>query len=131
MNFILTIWEEMLKGKEHIAQVRNEYGLFLGVVSMEDIIETIIGQEIVDEKDTVADLQEYAREKWKEQTEQLEHELAQWVGKEDVMVYSTGFQVNLGVVSCVTGREDFVLCDELDHASIVEGRRLSFSTPRR
>ena len=62
---------------------------------------------------------------------QLEHELAQWVGKEDVMVYSTGFQVNLGVVSCVTGREDYVLCDELDHASIVEGRRLSFSTPRK
>ena len=47
------------------------------------------------------------------------------------MVYSTGFQVNLGVVSCVTGREDYVICDELDHASIVEGRRLSFSTPRK
>lgn len=62
---------------------------------------------------------------------QLEHELAQWVDKEDVMVYSTGFQVNLGVVSCVTGREDYVICDELDHASIVEGRRLSFSTPRK
>lgn len=62
---------------------------------------------------------------------QLEHELAQWTGKEDVMVYSTGFQVNLGVVSCVTGREDYVVCDELDHASIVEGRRLSFSTPRK
>ena len=62
---------------------------------------------------------------------QLEHELARWVGKEDVMVYSTGFQVNLGVVSCVTGRDDYVICDELDHASIVEGRRLSFSTPRK
>ena len=62
---------------------------------------------------------------------QLEHELAQWVGKEDVMVYSTGFQVNLGVVSCLTGREDYVICDELDHASIVEGRRLSFSMPRK
>ena len=62
---------------------------------------------------------------------QLEHELAQWVGKEETMVYSTGFQVNLGVVSCVTGREDYVICDELDHASIVEGRRLSFSTPRK
>ena len=62
---------------------------------------------------------------------QLEHELASWTGKEDVMVYSTGFQVNLGVVSCVTGREDYVICDELDHASIVEGRRLSFSTPRK
>ena len=62
---------------------------------------------------------------------QLEHELATWVGKDEAMVYSTGFQVNLGVVSCVTGRDDYVLCDELDHASIVEGRRLSFSTPRK
>ena len=62
---------------------------------------------------------------------QLEHELATWVGKEDAMVYSTGFQVNLGVVSCVTGRDDYVICDEFDHASIVEGRRLSFSTPRK
>ena len=62
---------------------------------------------------------------------QLEHELAQWVGKEDAMVYSTGFQVNLGVVSCVTGKDDYAICDELDHASIVEGRRLSFSTPRK
>lgn len=60
-------WEEMLKRKQHIAQVQNEYGCFLGVVSMEDIIETIIGQEIVDESDTVADLQAYAREKWKKQ----------------------------------------------------------------
>jgi 8-amino-7-oxononanoate synthase len=43
------------------------------------------------------------------------------------MTYSTGFQVNLGVVSCLTGREDYVLWDELDHASIIEGHRLSFS----
>lgn len=60
---------------------------------------------------------------------QLEQELAQFIGKEDVICYSTGFQVNLGVVSCVTGREDYILWDELDHASIIEGRRLSFSTP--
>lgn len=59
---------------------------------------------------------------------ELEKELAEFVGKEDAIIYSTGFQVNLGVVSCVTGREDYVICDELDHASIIEGRRLSFST---
>lgn len=59
---------------------------------------------------------------------QLEKELAEFVGKEDAIIYSTGFQVNLGVVSCVTSREDYVICDELDHASIVEGRRLSFSS---
>lgn len=54
--------------------------------------------------------------------------LAEFVGKEDAIVYSTGFQVNLGVVSCITGREDYILWDELDHASIIEGHRLSFST---
>lgn len=58
----------------------------------------------------------------------LEKELAEFVGKEEAIIYSTGFQVNLGVVSCLTGRNDYILCDELDHASIVEGRRLSFST---
>ena len=58
---------------------------------------------------------------------ELEKELADFVGKEEAIIYSTGFQVNLGVVSCVTGREDYIICDELDHASIVEGRRLSFS----
>ena len=60
---------------------------------------------------------------------QLEARLAEFVGKEDAMIYSTGFEVNLGVVSCVTGREDYVILDEQDHASIIEGRRLSFSTP--
>ena len=59
---------------------------------------------------------------------QLEKRLAEFVGKEDAIVYSTGFQVNLGVVSCLTGREDYIIWDELDHASIIEGHRLSFST---
>ena len=59
---------------------------------------------------------------------QLEKRLAEFVGKEDAITYSTGFQVNLGVVSCVTGREDYILWDERDHASIIEGERLSFST---
>ena len=59
---------------------------------------------------------------------ELEKRLAEFVGKEDAIVYSTGFQVNLGVVSCLTGREDYILWDELDHASIIEGHRLAFST---
>lgn len=57
----------------------------------------------------------------------LEARLAEYMGKEDVMIYSTGFGVNLGVVSTLTGREDYILWDEQDHASIIEGRRLSFS----
>lgn len=59
--------------------------------------------------------------------EALERRLAKFVGKEEAIIYSTGFQVNLGVVSCLTGREDYILSDELDHASIIEGYRLSFS----
>ena len=59
--------------------------------------------------------------------EELERKIAKWIGKEEAIVYSTGFQVNLGVVSCITGREDYIICDESDHASIIEGRRLSFS----
>jgi 8-amino-7-oxononanoate synthase len=58
---------------------------------------------------------------------QLEERLANLVGKDGALCYSTGFQVNLGVVSVLTGRKDHVLLDELDHASIIEGSRLSFS----
>ena len=58
---------------------------------------------------------------------ELERKLAEFMGKDDAITYSTGFQVNLGVVSCLTGREDYILWDELDHASIIEGHRLSFS----
>ena len=54
--------------------------------------------------------------------------LAQFVGKEDSLCFSTGFTVNSGVIACLTGREDYIICDDRDHASIVDGRRLSFST---
>jgi len=57
----------------------------------------------------------------------LEDKLASLVGKEAALVFSTGFQVNLGVISTLTGRSDFLLLDETDHASIIEGSRLSFS----
>ncbi|HVN57045.1 MAG TPA: pyridoxal phosphate-dependent aminotransferase family protein [Bacteroidales bacterium] len=58
---------------------------------------------------------------------ELEHRLAKLVGKDGALCYSTGFQVNLGVVSVLAGRRDYLLLDELDHASIIEGSRLSFS----
>ncbi len=57
---------------------------------------------------------------------ELEKKLANLVGKEDSLVFSTGFQVNLGVIPAVAGRNDFVILDELVHASIIEGARLSF-----
>ncbi len=58
---------------------------------------------------------------------ELEERLAKFTGKEGALCFSTGFQVNLGVVSVLTGRSDHILLDELDHASIIEGSRLSFS----
>ena len=57
----------------------------------------------------------------------LERAIAEYIGKEDVMIYSTGFEVNLGVVECLTGPKDYILWDEQDHASIIEGLRASFS----
>lgn len=58
----------------------------------------------------------------------LEKEIAKYIGKEDVLGYSTGFSVNEGVLSVVVGRGDYIICDNCDHASIVDGRRLSFAT---
>ena len=58
--------------------------------------------------------------------EQLEHELAEWVGKEAALCFSTGMQVNLGTVSALVNRGDVVILDKDDHASIVDGARLSF-----
>ena len=58
---------------------------------------------------------------------ELENRLATYVGKEATVLLSTGYQVNLGVLSCITGRNDYLILDEYDHASIIDGSRLSFS----
>ena len=58
---------------------------------------------------------------------ELERRLAAYVGKEAAVLFSTGFQVNLGVISCLLDRNDYLILDEYDHASIIDGSRLSFS----
>ncbi len=58
------VWDEMMKQKEHISCIIDEYGSFQGILTLEDIIETIFGLEIIDERDDVADMQQYARECW-------------------------------------------------------------------
>ncbi len=60
-----------------------------------------------------------------EMHEQLEHELAEWVGKPAALIFSTGMQVNLGTISALVGKDDVVILDKDDHASIVDGARLS------
>jgi CBS domain containing-hemolysin-like protein len=62
---LLRLWETLLAKKEYIALVIDEYGGFAGIVTMEDVVETLLGFEIIDEKDTISDMQEYARERWK------------------------------------------------------------------
>src|SRR5207244_9522001 len=57
--------------------------------------------------------------------EQLELELAEFFGKESCLVFSTGYQANLGVISGLVGRSDVVFLDKLDHASIVDGAKMS------
>ena len=59
---------------------------------------------------------------------QLEKELAEYVGKDEALCFSTGFTVNSGVISQLVDRNDYIICDDRDHASIVDGRRLSFAT---
>lgn len=59
---------------------------------------------------------------------ELERKLANFMNKDEAIVFSTGFTVNQGVLGCLTGREDYILWDERDHASIIEGLRTSFST---
>ena len=58
--------------------------------------------------------------------ERLENELADWVQKEKALVFSTGMQVNLGTISSLVGRKEYIILDREDHASIVDGARLSY-----
>ena len=59
---------------------------------------------------------------------ELEKELAAFVGKDEALCFATGFTVNSGVIPQLVGKNDYIICDDRDHASIVDGRRLSFAT---
>ena len=65
------IWETLIEKKEHISVILDEYGSLRGIVTMEDVIETMLGHEIVDEKDEVVDMQEYAKEQWEKAQKEI------------------------------------------------------------
>jgi 8-amino-7-oxononanoate synthase len=62
---------------------------------------------------------------------ELERRLAAWLGRDRTLVFSTGYQVNVGTISAVVGRGDYVITDKEDHASIIDGCRLSYGTMKR
>jgi CBS domain containing-hemolysin-like protein len=68
---VADIWEKLLEKKEHISAILDEYGSLRGIVTMEDVIETMLGQEIVDEKDEVVDMQEYAKDQWQKAQKEI------------------------------------------------------------
>ena len=65
------IWESLLEKKEQISAILDEYGGFRGLVTMEDVIETMLGFEIVDERDSVVDMQELAIQQWQKQKRKI------------------------------------------------------------
>ena len=63
---IMRLFYKLIEEKEHIAMVVGEYGEMVGIVTMEDIIETLLGLEIIDETDTIIDMRKYARDRWRD-----------------------------------------------------------------
>jgi CBS domain containing-hemolysin-like protein len=63
-KLLFDLWNFLLEKKEHIALVLDEYGGVDGIITMEDIIETLLGLEIIDEKDSISDMREYAKDRW-------------------------------------------------------------------
>jgi len=113
--------EVILRGKKTLMFGSNSY---LGLTQHPEIIEA--GKKAMDKYGTGASGSRLMNGNL-DLHEELEEKLAKFVGKESATVFSTGFQSNLGSIAALAGRNDFILLDEKNHASIIESTRLSFA----
>ncbi len=113
--------EVILRGKKTLMFGSNSY---LGLTQHPEIIEA--GKKALDKYGTGASGSRLMNGNL-DLHEELESQLAEYVGKEAATVFSTGFQSNLGSIAALAGRNDYILLDEKNHASIIEGTRLSFA----
>ena len=113
--------EVILRGKKTLMFGSNSY---LGLTQHPELIQA--GKDALDKYGTGASGSRLMNGNL-DLHEQLEAELANFVGKEAATVFSTGFQSNLGSIAALAGRNDYILLDEKNHASIIEGTRLSFA----
>lgn len=113
--------EVVMEGKRRIMLGSNNY---LGLTTHPEVIEA--GKNALDKYGTGCSGSRFLNGTLEMHIE-LERELAEFLGKESALIFSTGFQTNLGIISAVAGRSDYILCDRENHASIYDGCRLSYA----
>lgn len=113
--------EVVMEGKDMIMIGSNNY---LGLTSHPEVIEA--GVKAIEQYGSGCSGSRFLNGTLNTHVE-LEKELADFLKKEDVVTFSTGFQSNLGIISAIAGRSDYILCDKENHASIYDGCRLSFA----
>ncbi|MBR3272017.1 MAG: pyridoxal phosphate-dependent aminotransferase family protein, partial [Clostridia bacterium] len=114
--------EVMMEGKRRIMLGSNNY---LGLTTQPEIVEA--GIKALRDYGTGCSGSRFLNGTLRMHLE-LEEELAAFLNKEEVVTFSTGFQSNLGIISAIVGRTDYMICDKENHASIYDGCRLSFGT---
>ena len=112
--------EVVMEGKRRIMLGSNNY---LGLTSCPEVVEA--GVRALEEFGTGCSGSRFLNGTLSMHLE-LEHELARFLRKEAAMTFSTGFQSNLGIISALVGRSDYMILDRENHASIYDGTRLSF-----
>ncbi|HQM96018.1 MAG TPA: pyridoxal phosphate-dependent aminotransferase family protein, partial [Clostridia bacterium] len=114
--------EVIMEGKRRIMLGSNNY---LGLTTNSDVVKA--GLEAIERYGTGCSGSRFLNGTLQLHLE-LENELASFLNQESALVFSTGFQTNLGIISAISGHNDYLVCDKENHASIYDGCRLSHGT---